>query len=92
MRHALVFLTVVVLAGGCQSGPKIEVRTHKFAVRHAEALSDWVETIKTTVAPEDWNVEGSPHKISQDGLALTIRTTTANHRVIVKYLGRVASM
>jgi len=92
VRRASVLLAVLVLVGGCQSGSKIEVRTHSFAACHAGALSGWVETIKTTVAPEDWNVEGSPHRIYRDGLTVTVRTNVANQKAICDYLRRVASM
>jgi len=90
MRTCLITLLLFVLVG-CKSGPPqdpqaIEVRSHTTAPWHVEHLDDWQETITNTIAPEDWNQDGSPHRISHSGNVLTIRTTHENQEVIFEYL------
>jgi hypothetical protein len=87
----LAVCCVLVLAGGCQSGQRIETRTHTVAPWHVAQLPAWENTIETTVAPEKWNEEGSPHRISATGNQLTIRTTKSNQEAILKYLSTVVT-
>lgn len=91
MRTIFWIVGVALIAVGCASGPKadaIEVRTHQLAPWMDTDMPQWTETIKTTVVPEDWNAEGSPHKISYDKNYLTVRSTHANQEKIVSYLGQ----
>lgn len=79
---------------GCQSRPrseKMDVLTHTFAPWQVSQLPDWERTIKTTVVPEKWNEENSPHRISVQGATMTVRTTRENQKVILTYLHRVMS-
>ena len=90
MRTALLTLSgVLLLVCGCQSGQRIETRTHALGAQHAGQIPMWEKTIETTVAPEKWNEQGSPHRISAYGDQLTIRTTKSNHDAILKYLSTV---
>ena len=63
----LSIAAVLALVCGCQSGQRIETRTHTLAPWHARQLPALEKTIQTTVAPEKWNEEGSPHRISATG-------------------------
>jgi hypothetical protein len=89
--RVLAISAVLGFVCGCQSGPRIETRTHTVAPWHVSRLPAWEQTIETTVAPEKWNEEGSPHRISAIGNQLTIRTTKSNQDATFKYLSRVVT-
>jgi hypothetical protein len=92
MRTTLLALSCVLLIiCGCQSGQRIETRTHTVAPWQVSQIPTWERTIETTVAPEKWNEEGSPHRISATGSQLTIRTTKSNQDAILKYLSTVVT-
>jgi hypothetical protein len=82
---------VLALVCGCQSGQQIETRTHTIAPWQVSQIPAWEKTIETTVAPEKWNEEGSPHRISVNGNELTIRTTKSNQDAIFRYLSTVVT-
>ena len=82
-------------AGGASADPyagnaddAIEVRTHRLAPWMAADLPGWAETIRTTVAPENWNAPDSPHRLSHDANVLTVRTTHKNQEAIIAYLAQ----
>ncbi len=89
--RVLALSTVFAFICGCQSGQQIETRTHTIAPWQVSQISAWEKTIETTVAPEKWNEEGSPHRISATSNELTIRTTKANQDAIFNYLSTVVT-
>ena len=92
MRTTLLALSsVLLLASGCQSGQRIETRTHTFAPWQVDRIATWEQTIETTVAPEKWNQDRSPHRMIANGNQLTIRTTRSNQDAILKYLSTVVT-
>ena len=86
---AVACLVGGLMVGGCQTGSQMETRTHTFAPWQVSQIPEWEKTIETTVAPEKWNEEGSPHRITAEGNHLTIRTTKSNQDAIMKYLTTV---
>ena len=86
---ALACLVGVLTIGGCQTGSQMETRTHTFAPWQVSQIPEWEKKIETRVAPEKWNEEGSPHRITAEGNHLTIRTTKSNQDAIMKYLATV---
>ena len=90
-RRILAISAILAFACGCQSGQRVETRTHTIAPWQVSQMPAWEETIETTVAPEKWNEEGSLHRISATGNQLTIRTTKSNQDAILKYLATVVT-
>jgi hypothetical protein len=90
-KRFLGIAAVLALVCGCQSGQRIETRTHTIAPWQISQIPAWEKTIETTVAPEKWNEEGSPHRISATGNQLTIRTSKSNQDVILEYLSTVVT-
>ncbi len=89
--RVLAMSAVLAFVCGCQSGQRIETRTHTVAPWQVSQIPTWEKTIETTVAPEKWNEDGSPHRISTTGSQLTIRTTKLNQDAILKYLSTVVT-
>jgi hypothetical protein len=91
IQNFWLLAAILLVMIGCASTPRsdaIEVRTHQLAPWMDKDLPQWTETIKTTVAPENWNAADSPHKISYDQNFLTVRTTRENQEKILTYLAR----
>ena len=87
---ALIVVWAVII--GCHSKPEYEVKTHTLAPSEIQNIPKYVKTIKETVAPEEWNTENSPHRISYDGDKITIRTTPSNQRAILEYTKRTLNI
>ena len=90
--RSIVILAVCAVILGCQQKPVYEVKTHTLSPREIDNIPKYLQTIKETVAPEEWNAENSPHRISSDGTKITIRTTPANHKEILEYLKRTLNI